>query len=111
MLSQEFACFQSAPKALMKGAIRSEWQALCKNRNAAVAPWVRSLRAGRKRSWAVLRSLDQSAGSGLGPRSDPEGVQYRDVLHQLAKASPALARLAHDRFRPAEIMRTPDSAH
>ena len=87
VLSQKFAWLQSAPKALMQGAIRREWQALSKNRNAAVAPWVHSLRAGRKQSWAVLRSFE------------------------LAQASPALARLAHDCFRPAEIMRTSDSAH
>jgi hypothetical protein len=31
---------------------------------------------------SFLRRQDQSARSGLGPQSDPEGVKYRDVFHQ-----------------------------
>ena len=70
MVGQKFVYVQSAPKALMQGAVRREWRALAKQRNAAVTPWGRALGAGQKAHWAVLRTLE------------------------LATASPALARLA-----------------
>ena len=77
--------------------------------NAAVAYERGSLRASSQALSAALHSLDQSAGSGLGPHGGPEGVQYRDVLHPLATASPALVRLAHRACELAEryiIIRT-----
>jgi len=53
-----------------QGASRSQWHALGKGRNAALAPWERSLRASAGERSAALRSFE------------------------LATASPALARLA-----------------
>ncbi len=49
---------QSVSKASMQGALRREWQALAKKRNAAVALWRRSLRAGRKSPSPALHSLE-----------------------------------------------------
>ena len=50
----KYCDIQSAPVALVQGAIRCQWQALGKERNAAMAQQARSLRASQE---AVIRGV------------------------------------------------------